>query len=111
MLRVDVAITRSEQAHCQRFHIGHEHEAKPVWFEERPGFLQEVFRFQQVLDHRPKGQRVEALAAKSLFRKVAAYSGDAARLGVIQSRAADVRSEDFIATRKTLVQLKQKGAV
>ena len=110
VLRINIAIASPEQTYRQRLHVRRQHETTALRFQQAPGLFQEKFRFQQVLQHRPKGDRVELFSAEILLQKIAANHRDAARLCVFQRRPANICSQYLIAPRKTFLQLEQKRA-
>src|SRR5207247_633624 len=77
VLRVKVAVSAAEHACGQRFEIQHKHEAQALRLEQRPGFLQKLLRFSQVLQDGPEGKSVELPPAKILPQEIAAHHRDA----------------------------------
>src|SRR3954468_5981381 len=76
VLRVNISVTRSEQAHRQRIQIRHQDETKAVRFENGPGFLEKSFRLQQMLENRPKSNCIELCSRKILLQKIPAPDRD-----------------------------------
>src|SRR6266436_3272235 len=62
-----------------------------------------------MLQHRPEGNRIELLLPEIVVQEDAAYDLCSLRLGVIQSRPAQIRAPNLVAAGKALIQLMQKG--
>src|SRR5205814_10733515 len=110
VLRHDVAVARSEQAHRQRARIGHENEAMSAGPKHRSGLGQKSARLVKMFKDRPKRDGVKTLRSKIVLRKWSRLDRDALLRCIIERWSGNIHSEHIVSRSGNRFETMEKGA-
>lgn len=109
MLGEDVAVACTQNAGGEGAEVWDEDEAEGAWLENGCGFFEEGTRVNEVFGDGPKGHCVEGFC-ETLFEEIAAADGNGLLFGVVEGRAGDIGSQNFVLGGEARFKLVEKCA-